>query len=117
MPTIDWPKLQFQFGDPQKLAFWLNEITAQADVELTLLEEAHQDPQLRTQVVGIFSGIASLLGYSPLMQVCEWLENSNERIYAKGVEQVKECYLELLTQVKSYQQTLPEPPITEHSND
>lgn len=104
MPTIDWPKLQFQFGDPQKLAFWLNEISTQSEVELALLRNARTNSNLKVQVVGIFSGIASLLGYAPLIEVCEWLENSNERSYAKGIDQVEECYLELLEQLRQYQQ-------------
>ncbi|MFM2481286.1 hypothetical protein [Celerinatantimonas sp. YJH-8] len=105
MQLIDWQKLQFQFGNSQKLTFWIDQICDQSEHELALLQQARQDYQLKIQVVGIFTGIASLLMFSPLEHTCQWLQHSDERNYTQGLEHLEQCYCELLEQLRNYRQS------------
>lgn len=103
MQQIDWPKLKFQFGHIDKLNFWLDQIQSQSDHEFQLLQQAREDSNLKLQVIGIFSGIASLLGYTPLNHACTHLEQTDQSNLHQQIDKVEACYVELLSQIGEYQ--------------
>ncbi|CAG8999796.1 MAG: hypothetical protein CENE_01775 [Candidatus Celerinatantimonas neptuna] len=105
MHSLDWPKLQFQFGHIDKLNFWLDQIQSQSSHEFRLLKKARQDRTFKLQVIGIFSGIASLIGYIPLNRACSSLAQADESNFHQQIDEIEKCYIELLTQIGEYQKT------------
>ncbi|CAG9295308.1 hypothetical protein [Celerinatantimonas diazotrophica] len=99
---IDWQKLTILYGHPQKLAFWLDEIVQHSDQELALLQKARSQGELKTQVSAIFSGIASLVNFSPLASACQKLADA-EQLDPIILDELTTEYQRLLILIQQYQ--------------
>jgi hypothetical protein len=105
---IDWPKLTLQFGHQQNLHLWLNDLINSAHQELSLLQQAHYQPQLKGQLLITLKGIAGLLASPALTQSCLQLQHAHDCDYIHAVSNLERNFGLLLIEVQTY--------LTKHQN-